>query len=302
MDIYKLGKKIETITLVDNKSSQVIIVNSHQAMNALAYANITYDGDIQLSSIRYCRVETQEEYMSGSLYIPKLLDVSHYRYKILIFINKNYIVIVDDSDFSKRIMNRLQMKILHHEESKELFLYHFFIQILNRDSELLSRYKKQIMDMEEKLLNRQISQFQNHIMPLKKELLTLREYYDEIMDNMAREFRDNENDIFEDDLLKYFGNIYDRADRLVSKTSFLLEYARQISDAYQAQLDTKQNNNMQVLTVISTIFLPLSLITSWYGMNFENMPELESGYPYIILLSLIVIVVCILIFKIKNII
>ena len=58
---------------------------------------------------------------------------------------------------------------------------------------------------------------------------------------------------------------------------------------------------MQFLTVISTIFFPLTLITGWYGMNFKNMPELENGYPGVVFLSLVVIAGCIFIFKKKKI-
>lgn len=81
----------------------------------------------------------------------------------------------------------------------------------------------------------------------------------------------------------------------------LIDYAQQINDAYQSQVDAKQNRNMQVLTIISTIFMPLTLITSWYGMNFRNMPELEHGYPVVIALCILVIIICIIIFKKKKI-
>ena len=87
----------------------------------------------------------------------------------------------------------------------------------------------------------------------------------------------------------------------MNKTSHLLEYAGQVNDAYQAKVDAKQNSNMQFLTVISTIFFPLTLITGWYGMNFQNMPELADGYPGVIALSVIVVIICIVLFKIKKI-
>lgn len=87
----------------------------------------------------------------------------------------------------------------------------------------------------------------------------------------------------------------------MGKTIHLLDYAQQVRDAYQAQVDAQQNSNMQFLTIISTIFFPLTLITGWYGMNFENMPELKNGYPYIIGVSIIVVAVCIWVFKRKKI-
>ena len=81
-----------------------------------------------------------------------------------------------------------------------------------------------------------------------------------------------------------------------------MEYARQVKEAYQSQIDNRQNNNMQFLTVISTIFFPLTLITGWFGMNFKDMPGLENGYPAVMALSIVIIVICILIFKKKKII
>ena len=57
----------------------------------------------------------------------------------------------------------------------------------------------------------------------------------------------------------------------MNKTMHLIEYAMQVRDAYQSQIDAKQNNTMQYLSVISTIFFPLTLITGWYGMNFKDM-------------------------------
>ena len=116
-----------------------------------------------------------------------------------------------------------------------------------------------------------------------------------------KELEENENGFFAKKRLKYFGIIADRADRLMGRTAHLLEYAKQVQDAYQAQVDAQQNRNMQFLTVISTIFFPLTLITGWYGMNFRNMPELENGYPGVVFLSLVVIAGCIFIFKKKKI-
>ena len=59
---------------------------------------------------------------------------------------------------------------------------------------------------------------------------------------------------------------------------------------------------MKVLTVVTTVFLPLSLIAGWYGMNFANMPELHwsFGYPLVILFSALVVGVCIWIFRKKK--
>jgi magnesium transporter len=59
---------------------------------------------------------------------------------------------------------------------------------------------------------------------------------------------------------------------------------------------------MKLFTVVTTIFLPLTLIVGWYGMNFTTMPELgwSFGYVYVILLSIIVAIICYIFFKKKK--
>jgi magnesium transporter len=60
---------------------------------------------------------------------------------------------------------------------------------------------------------------------------------------------------------------------------------------------------MTVHTVVTTIFMPLTLIVGWYGMNFKYMPEIESrfGYPVVILLSILIVSGSLTFFKIKKI-
>ena len=69
-----------------------------------------------------------------------------------------------------------------------------------------------------------------------------------------------------------------------------------------AALDYNANRIMKVFTVVTTVFLPLTLIVGWYGMNFQHMPELSSrfGYPAVIVLSILVVVLSLLFFKKKR--
>ena len=67
-------------------------------------------------------------------------------------------------------------------------------------------------------------------------------------------------------------------------------------------LGIRLNNIMKIFTVLSAVFLPLTLITGWYGMNFTGMPELtwRYGYLFVFALAALVAVICIGIFRRKN--
>ena len=121
------------------------------------------------------------------------------------------------------------------------------------------------------------------------------------MNDFGKQLEENENNFFSGKNLSYFGTISDRADRLRGRTMYLLDYIGQVRDTYQGKVAEHQNDNMEFLTIISTIFFPLTLITGWYGMNFDNMPELTHGYPFVIGLSLLVVAVIIIIFKKRKI-
>lgn len=301
--IYAFGEQLQEITLeqaTEDLIPSIFITRSADCYEILQKAGINYEGEINLDDAYFCKLETQQDCLYGTLAIPRLLDVLGDRYRMLLFVNRNHIVIVDDQGFAERLLRRIKKKKLHQGETKEHFLYNFFAEFMSKDNMVLEDFERSIMDMEDNILHEKNQNYQNQMMPLRRQLLILRSYYEQLVE-VGKAFEENENRFFAKKQLKYFGTLTDRADRLMGRTVHLIDYAKQVTDAYQAQVDAKQNNNMQFLTIISTIFLPLTLITSWYGMNFKNMPELDKGYPVIICLCLLVIIICIIIFKKKKI-
>ena len=93
-----------------------------------------------------------------------------------------------------------------------------------------------------------------------------------------------------------------RVERLQNHVHLLRENVLQIRELYQSMQDARQNKIMIVITIVTTIFLPLTLITGWYGMNFVYMPELQWRYGYfaVIMISLIIVIAEIIYFKKKK--
>ena len=102
--------------------------------------------------------------------------------------------------------------------------------------------------------------------------------------------------------VRFFRLFSNRVSRLLDIVNSLLDYTAQIRDTYESRLDVKQNRIMTVLTVVTTIFMPLTLIVGWYGMNFKYMPELDKvwGYPAVIIVSVLIVIGSLIFFKFKK--
>ena len=109
-------------------------------------------------------------------------------------------------------------------------------------------------------------------------------------------------DLFPGAELRYLANMSTKLTRLREDVDSLNNSVVHLQDAHQATMDLKLNDTMKILTVLTSIFFPLTIIVGWYGMNFVNMPELKwrFGYVYVIVLSLCVSGVLLLIAKKKK--
>jgi magnesium transporter len=131
-----------------------------------------------------------------------------------------------------------------------------------------------------------------------RELIT---HYEQLID-FGQELEENENNFFKESNERYFRLFINKASRLQDKATSLRDYTVQIRDLQKTQLDVRQNRIMTILTVVTTIFMPLTLIVGWYGMNFRYMPELnwKLGYPIVIAVSLVIAVGGLIYFKKKR--
>ena len=226
----------------------------------------------QEDNIHFCKLESYSDYLFGTFHIP---EKGHYRnnYGFAFYILQRKMIFIDDTGIVGTQIAQIRQARMRKGYTLERFLYDFLISLIDDDLLYLSALEKKIAGMEERILEREDKEFNHEMLRMKKEISRMHRYYSQMAD-MGEMLHENEMDFFGEKEATCFGVFTDRAGRLREETQVLREYAMQVQDVYQSEIGIRQNDVMKVLTIVTTVFLPLTLIAGWYGMNFVHMPEL----------------------------
>lgn len=181
-------------------------------------------------------------------------------------------------------------------------LYAFFNSLTNNDSQELEELEEEISALEERIIEGEEEDYIRDIVAMRKKLMFYKKYYEQLLD-VAESIEENTNGMLSSGALRYFKMFTARVDRLNRNILNLRDYITQVREAYQSQEDIKLNEIMKLFTVITAIFLPLTLLVGWYGMNFKNMPELQwpYGYALAIVISVFFVIASIIYFRKRKI-
>lgn len=254
-----------------------------------------------LKSIQYCKVEMLRSCIIGTLLIPDKDNLTDGEFGLGFYIHKNHLVFIDDTMKIKSVLENLpEIKTPENTPAARFFL-EFLEYIIKDDVIFLQRYEDKLVAIEEELLDNDIDDFHREILKCRREILVLNSYYQQLMD-MAESMSENKNYIFNHEDCRLFNVYEERIERMYDNTKLLREYTIQMREMYQSQIDISQNQTMKVLTVLTAIFSPLTLITGWYGMNFSVMPETswKYGYLFVILICVMAVAAEIIYFKKKK--
>ncbi|MBQ9460274.1 MAG: magnesium transporter CorA [Oscillospiraceae bacterium] len=253
-------------------------------------------------NIHNTKAEVNYDSLTGTFQIPDREDLTQRDFRFAFALDEKGIVFIDDSGKASRMIARIRRTKRWREPSLERFLYDFLEQIVEPDLPIMERYEAELDRIEDEILtsegNERLLIRANEIRSDIRELLV---HYEQIID-MTQELEENENGFFREENLRYMHLFMNRMARRHDSAVSLRDHTMQVRDLYNAQLEVRQNRTMTLLTVITTIFMPLTLIAGWYGMNFRYMPELEwrLGYPVVIGVSLVIVIVSLVFFKKKK--
>ncbi len=246
------------------------------------------------------------EYVYGIVNAVKCENIFSLKYKVMFFIVRNMFLIVTAGDDVESVSDLFNATAFGKRRNGETDLGKlsagFFESLLDGHREHIESIAEHSTALEESLINDKVSaDFNRRVFSMKKELLAFDSYYNQLI-NAAEELRENESGLFGEDASRYFEMFSNKAARLHNLVNNISNRLVHLSDAYQAYLDYSINKTMKVFTVVTSIFLPLTLITGWYGMNFINMPEtrLEWGYYALAAVCAVLVTVFLILFKRKK--
>ncbi|MDD3350465.1 MAG: CorA family divalent cation transporter [Eubacteriales bacterium] len=252
--------------------------------------------------LKATKFESHEGLDFISLSIPATDSPVTKEHQVSIIFKRNLLLFICEEPFQLPVFKKLISRISFTDEAPrvltlERIVQLFFDDLTSEDSMLLDSIEDQASALEERLITMKTGDYSVEIIALRKKLLAYKRYYDQLS-SISAAIEENDNALFTEKEVRYFRILTNRTERLLGTIDNTQDYLSQIREAYQTQIDINQNSIMKLFTVITAIFLPLTLIVGWYGMNFD-MPEYRSplGYPMLIIVSAFVAIGSFLYFK-----
>ena len=251
--------------------------------------------------IHNTKAEVNYDSLTGTFLIPDRENIEERDFRFAFALDEKGIVFIDDSGKAEQMIDAIRRTKRWRKPSLERFLYDFLELIVENDLSLMERYEEELIRIEDSILNSKGDGDLGLTIDIHNDIRKLLVHYEQIID-MTQEFEENENGFFSEENLRYIHLFMNLMARRRDSAASLRDHAVQVRDLHHAQLEVRQNRIMTLLTVITTIFMPLTLIVGWYGMNFRYMPELEWRYGYlaVIIVSIAVVIFCLIFFRKKK--
>jgi magnesium transporter len=153
---------------------------------------------------------------------------------------------------------------------------------------LLEKINNEVAQIEIELFENPSESAVNKIVTQKKELNVLRENVYPVAEGL-KSFRIDDSDFISNDYINYFNDVKDHLKQISDSINNQRETLTSLMEFYMIRISNQMNQVMKTLTIIATIFIPLTFIVGIYGMNFQYMPEIGWKWSYPILMIFMLI-------------
>jgi magnesium transporter len=207
--------------------------------------------------------------------------------QISIYLGPNVLISFEEKDNNifAPIIERLKAGKGQGRVRQEDYLCYLLIDhIVDNYYVLLDHTEEQLEDLEKLLIDNPTNELSHSFLRMKKNLMLLRKTVNPLKEEIRYLTRE-ETGVISKYTSQYLGDVYDHLSYLTQSIDSFRDMIASMMDLLMANNANRMNSIMKTLTLVSTIFIPMTLVSSIYGMNFEFMPELHWKYGYFIFLA-----------------
>jgi len=244
---------------------------------------------LTLEDILNTQHRPKAEYQEKQLFFTlKMLGINQAGKKLIseqvsFVLGENYLLSFQEhqGDVFEQVRERIRLsKGRIRKKKSDYLLYALIDAVVDNYYLVIERFSDLIEKLEEKVLVSPDENTLREIQSLKKQLSKLRRSVFPLREAISSILKE-ESDLIDDENEKYIRDVYDHTIHIIESIESERDLVSGLKDLYMSELSNRMNNVMKVLTIIATIFIPLTFIAGIYGMNFKYMPELEWKYGYI---------------------
>jgi magnesium transporter len=242
-----------------------------------------------------------DEYQSGILILIKAITYNKESKKvklehISIFFCEELLVSFqeDHTDVFSNVRNRiLNQNGRVKERGSDYLAFALADSIVDNYYVVLEEIGDNIEVLEDNILDGEEVQIKERIHHLKKQVIFIRKQISPLREAISR-FSKSDNKLIADSSQLFVRDLYDHTIQIMDMIDTHRDILNGLQDLYISEISNRMNQIMKVLTIITTLFVPLSFLCGLYGMNFDNIPELHLKDGYFILLGVMATIVFIL--------
>jgi len=171
----------------------------------------------------------------------------------------------------------------------DFILYSLIDVIIDQYYAVVEAIGDQLEELEEMIFENPSQELIEKNRLIKKEILTIRKALIPALEAINKLNRD-EPELIEKEVMRYYDDVHDHIVQILDYMDTYRELSAELKENYLSNLTLRMNQVMKLLTIISSIFIPLTFIAGVYGMNFKNMPELYWKYGYFYILAFMFVV------------
>jgi magnesium transporter len=224
--------------------------------------------------------------------------------QVSFILGSNYLVSFQESDFlwyepvSTRLMDASgQIR----QKGLDFILYSLIDLIIDRYYAVIEAVGDQLEDLEEMIFEKPDQALLEKNRLIKKEIITMRKALVPTLEAINRLTREKPV-LISEGIMRYFDDVHDHIIQILDYVETYRELSAELKENYVSNITLRMNKVMKLLTIITTIFIPLTFIAGIYGMNFKNMPELYWKYGYFLVLAIMLTITAgmLIYFKVRR--